>query len=100
MYGTTWEVEKKWWEKFLPRVRAVVAFGDWDAGDVYKHICNLDIPLVWLDSYCARDGVKTASKRLRSHAKGWNQQPYAWWQGVNDAESARYALAQTLRRET
>jgi hypothetical protein len=79
-------------------VGLVVAFGDWDAGDQYRTLCESGAQLVWLDSYAAKgSGVRKASKRLRAAADQWKRQPLAWYQGVNDASSAAIALRAAAR---
>lgn len=80
-------------------VGAVVAFGDWDAGNEYQSLCESGARLVWLDSYCCRvTGVQEASRRPREPAQTWKRQPLAWFQGVSDARSAAIALRAATKR--
>lgn len=79
------------------QVGLLIAFGDWDAGDHYRALCESGADLVWLDSYCAKHGVKSASRNLRVGAADWSRQPLSWWQGVNSAATAAIALRQAAR---
>ena len=97
MPGTDYHVStatiSAWVAEQTRPIGAVVAFGDWDAGDHYRALCEAGADLVWLDSYCCHTaGVKKASAKLREQAKSWKRQPLSWWQGVNDAKSAAIAL--------
>ena len=74
------------------RVAAVIALGDWDAGDEYQELCESGSMLFWLDSYCAKDGPKPASKNLKAGARTWKRQPTGWWQGVSTATATAIAL--------
>jgi hypothetical protein len=91
-----------WWRAARRRVRVagLVAFGDADAGDVYRDWCEAGVPLVWLDSYAARDGTRPVGPRsvaMRCRA-GWTREPLAHWIGVNDAVRAAVALRAASRR--
>lgn len=79
-------------------VAGVVAFGDWDAGNQYRLLCESGTPFVWLDSYAAKHGVRPASRWLRAPAAGWKKLPLAWYQGVNSAKTAAIALRDAVRR--
>lgn len=87
------------WTRLMEQCRVIgtINWGDWDAGEELKLLAER-APLVWLDSYCARDGVKSASKKLRSGASSWKTQPVAWWQGVNDAATTVIALRQAAKK--
>jgi hypothetical protein len=82
----------EWWNDYLTKYDVVgaVNFGDWDAGYVLKMIAQ-QAPLVWLDSYCAKDGVKLASLNHRCDTLKWKHL-IAFVQGVNDGETAEEAL--------
>jgi hypothetical protein len=89
---------RKWSRQQGRPIGAVVAFGDWDAGDDYQQLCESGASLIWLDSYCCSvTGVKQASKTLREGAREWKRQPLAWFQGVNDAKSAAIALRAAIK---
>ncbi len=79
------------------RIAGVVALGDWDAGEEYRQLCEAGVPLVWLDSYCARDGVKPASPRLREGYASWHRKPLAHWQGVSGPVATAVALRLAAR---
>ncbi len=92
--SAAWGREERGEGKYDPgprRIAGVVVFGDHDAADVYERLAAR-APLVWLDSYCACDGPKPASRKLRAPAARWAAQPVAWWQGINDAARAADAL--------
>lgn len=74
-------------------VAGTVAFGDWDAGHCYERLAASGAPLYWLDSYAARAGEpRPASARLRAGSATWRHEPAGWYQGVNDAARAAFAL--------
>jgi hypothetical protein len=79
------------------KVACTVAFGDWDAGDEYRDLAASSAPLYWLDSYASRAGARIASRNLRVAASHWRHQPVGWWQGVNDASRAAFALRSMAR---
>lgn len=79
-------------------VAGVVAFGDWDAGNQYRLLCESGTPFVWLDSYAAKHGVRPASRWLRAPAAGWKKLPLVWYQGVNSAKTAAIALRDAVRK--
>lgn len=82
------------------RIGLAIAFGDWDAGEEYRRICESGAKLVWLDSYCCSVGEpKPASSTLRTGAKGWKSQPLGWYQGVSGAAVAAIALRQIAAGE-
>ena len=73
-----------------PVLAGALALGDWDAGHLYQALAQR-APLIWLDSYAARNGVRPASKNLR---QGWTapKRPVVWWQGVQTAAAAAAAV--------
>lgn len=73
-------------------IGAVIAWGDWDAGNDYRELAEQGATLYWLDSYCAKDGARPASRTLRASANEWRAQPAGWWQGVNNAKTTAIAL--------
>lgn len=73
-------------------VAAVVAWGDADAADQYRELCEGGATLYWLDSYAAKHGPRPASSNLRAVSAGWRHQPAGWWQGVNSASATAIAL--------
>jgi len=80
------------------RAAGMVAFGDWDAGHCYERLAASGAPLYWLDSYAARAGEpRPSSARLRAGAAAWRHKPAGWYQGVNDAGRAAYALREMAR---
>ena len=80
------------------RLKACVAFGDWDAGAQYRLIAER-CQLVWLDSYaCRLGGVHPASAALRGDANSWRVQPIAWFQGVHDVVTTEIALRLAARK--
>lgn len=75
------------------KIGACVAFGDWDAGNHYRAICESGAKFAWLDSYCCSKGnVQKASRNLRAVAQDWLRQPDLWFQGVSGAEDAATAF--------
>lgn len=78
-------------------IAGVLAFGDWDAGEEYRQLCEKGVPLYWLDSYSAKHGPKPASRNLRCGATGWKHQPVHWWQGVNTPLATTIALRAMCR---
>jgi hypothetical protein len=78
-------------------VAGIIAWGDMDAGDDYRALCEGGAVLYLLDSYCARHGARPASRNLRGVAESWRRQPAGWWQGVNNAASAAQALMEMAR---
>lgn len=77
------------------RVAGVVLFGD---GDGYEHFSRVweeaQCPVLWLDSYCACDGVQHRSCPVEGvHPL------LSYWQGVNSSESAAAAIRGELRRK-
>lgn len=78
-------------------ITTVIAFGDWDAGDSYQQFVEDGAQLFWLDSYCACDGPKPASKNLRASSRYWKRPPSGWWQGVNNGKSTAIALRSMAR---
>jgi hypothetical protein len=98
-----------WWREVLDRasLAGVVNFGDWDADWVLEEVAAAG-PLIWLDSYAARHGVKPASKGRREGRTGrykadkglgqWDTKPVAYWQGVDDATTAAIALRNIARK--
>ncbi|MEM2932329.1 MAG: hypothetical protein QXI61_05755 [Nitrososphaerota archaeon] len=78
-------------------ISVAIALGDWDAGYYYQAICEAGAKFVWLDSYCAKHGVRPASKKLKEPAKNWTRQPVAWYQGVNGIIALRHALLRILK---
>lgn len=78
-------------------ISVAIALGDWDAGYYYQVICEAGARFVWLDSYCAKHGVRPASRKLREMASTWKKQPVAWYQGVNGIIALRHALRMILR---
>jgi hypothetical protein len=88
----------RWWLQLMERCRIIgtINWGDWDAGFVLEKLAE-QAPLVWLDSYCARDGVRPASRKLRAGAARWSATPTSWWQGVNNARSTAIALRHAAR---
>ena len=74
-------------------IATMIALGDSDAEHEYHIIHNSGIPVYWLDSYCARDGVKKASKNTRP--EDWT--PKAHYQGVSGMESTIQAFKYILK---
>jgi len=73
-------------------VACVIAWGDTDAADCYRRLCESSQVLIWLDSYAARSGAHPASAATRAIASGWRRTPAVWWQGVNSAGRTAIAL--------
>jgi hypothetical protein len=72
-------------------VRCVVAFGDWDAVDLYRPIIDRGVQLIWLDSFGKKAGVRRSSDAKRGAFAGWAGEPTKF-DGVGDAASAAIAL--------
>lgn len=71
----------------------VLAFGDGDAVEVYRHFVERGSYLVWLDSYCKRYGVRNASRTLKAGLEPWiAAHNVAYIQGVGDTPSTLEAF--------
>lgn len=84
----------QWWRDLVARYRVVgtVAFGDNDAAWVYAVLASL-APLVWLDSYTKKVGVRDMTRLIRSQS--WPRaarERIRYFVGVGDAASADEAL--------
>lgn len=78
-----------WWSELLARhtIAGTVAWGDSDAADVYQQLAA-HAPLVWLDPYTARHGVRS------------RRQPFAGcahYVGVSGAAAANEALRRVTK---
>jgi hypothetical protein len=86
-----------WWIWLISRhdIHAIVAFGDWDAEDVYEMLSRRDINVYWLDSYSATWGPRPAARSIRP--RDWT--PAGHWQGINSGSGAAIALRAMGRKK-
>lgn len=91
------EFTMSWWKTVISRceIAGVVAFGDWDAADVYAELARRS-KLWWLDSFAASMSprpYRPGAARRRLLFRGWTGTlPVAYWCGVGSAEAAAAVL--------
>jgi hypothetical protein len=98
-----------WWLHMMNdyAVKAVVAFGDHDAEEVYKIVAEGGADLYWLHSQDEQDkefGVtrKPNPMPLEFWPIGWSRDPVAFWRGVKDVDDTLFAfrkITQEMRAE-
>ena len=81
-----------WWTDLISRyqIAGTVAFGDWDAAEVYAEL-SARAPLWWLDSFACSMAPRPYEKAIGSGVTP-QVKPRAYWAGVGNAQSAAYAL--------
>jgi len=88
-----------WWETLVPADSILLAFGDWDAGDIYVALAQRGRTVIWLDSYAAR---AAGVRRVKKGVEIWTPEAGAcikhWYTGVNSPARAAIALREVLRR--
>lgn len=90
------------WSAFIAQtgqIAGVLALGDTDAEWLYGHVARGEdrrVPIAWLDSHCACDGVQPMThaerQRLASTPHWPGALPEIWMRGVNSAETLLAAL--------
>lgn len=72
-------------------IGGIVAFGDDDAVGHYADLTN-NIRVVWLDSYCARDGIKIRKGQFQNKFPKMGLGNLTYITGINDTRTAAIAL--------
>lgn len=79
------------------KVAAVVAFGDWDAGDQYKRIAESGVPLIWLDHNNSNEFMPCPiDESMR--ARDWKIDPLFHWDGIYDPKTTAIAFREMARK--
>jgi len=88
-----------WWKTLVPADSILLAFGDWDAGDIYVALAQTGRKVIWLDSYAAR---AAGVRRVRKGVEIWTPEAGVcirhWYTGVNSPARAAIALRDALRK--